>query len=338
MRGVSPTFLKCLARVLPESLRRVLLVAPRGVDRTFELPFALRNAIGGLDAQRAGEQAVASSAQAVGAVYTVLRAEVAKGGGEGGGGQSGGQSGGRSSAGRGARGSIRGGSISALASSAESAGAGGATAARGVRIAPGDALYGPVEGSIVARAVKEALRRPEAENTCFSVGAGRSGDWDDEFLRVVGPEIGRYETRVEVPAEWIREWAASLAAERVLLSTYTLFPLPSPAAAAACRTLSEAQSLPSGVRIHFLASGIEYVSENEEERAKGDFDGAIDVLVEAGNPSAGRGPRVRVARAESEPVWRRLTNGGRKQIAPVAKVSSEARLLERLEADLGEFR
>ena len=59
---------------------------------------------------------------------------------------------------------------------------------------------------------------------------------------------------------------------------------------------------------------------------RGDFDGAIDVYVEAG--------RVRVVRAEMEGVWRRMTDGSRRQVAPLVKVASEARLLRKLEADL----
>jgi hypothetical protein len=35
----------------------VLVLGPRGVDRTLELGFVLRNALGGLDRQRAAEQA-----------------------------------------------------------------------------------------------------------------------------------------------------------------------------------------------------------------------------------------------------------------------------------------
>ena len=40
-----------------------------------------------------------------------------------------------------------------------------------------------------------------------------------------------------------------------------------------------------------------------------------------------------------DPIFRRLLDGGRKEVSPLVKVSSEARLLERLEADLNmEFR
>ena len=79
----------------------------------------------------------------------------------------------------------------------------------------------------------------------------------------------------------------------------------------------------------------------EEERVKGDFDGAIDLLVEDGTGGGRRlgggvGPRVRVVRSEMEPVFRRLLNGGRKQVKPLAKVASEERLLRRLEEALKE--
>ena len=69
-------------------------------------------------------------------------------------------------------------------------------------------------------------------------------------------------------------------------------------------------------------------------RTQGDFDGAIDLVVE---PTEGSSGRVRVVRAEMEPVFRRLTNGGRRQVAPLVKVTSEAGLLKRLAADLEEF-
>ena len=43
---------------------------------------------------------------------------------------------------------------------------------------------------------------------------------------------------------------------------------------------------------------------------------------------------MRVVRAEMEGVWRRMTDGSRRQVAPLVKVASEARLLKKLEADL----
>ena len=209
--------------------------------------------------------------------------------------------------------------------------------ARG-RIAAGDALSGVVGAALAARLAREALRRPEAEGARFSLGAGggdgsgSDGDscgWDDEFLKLVGPEIARFGAP-GVPTAWVRDWARALQSspdgqEGALLSRFVVLDLPTAASLAAAKRGGGA-SLPSGVRIRFLASGVEYVDEKEELRVKGDFDGAIDVYVEAG--------RVRMVRAEMEGVWRRGTDGSRRQVAPLVKVSSEARLLQKLENDL----
>ena len=297
--GVSPTVLAAYARVLPKSMRRVLLLSPRGVDRTFTFPYALRNALGSLDAQRAAEQNMVAAAAAVGAVCTVMRVEIAEG-------------------------------------KEESGAPVEAPALRGVCIADGDQLSGPVDGRVVARAVREALRRSECEGAKFSLTAGASGDWDDEFLKLSGPEVARFPVERPVSVDWIRDWARELEttdqsteAGRVLLSNYVVLNLPTRQTAAAAKNI--ASWLPSGARIHWLASGAEYVGKDEaEERIKGDFDGAIDLLVEEG--------RVRLVRAEMEPVWRRTIDGGRKQVTPLVKGESEARLLKRLFEDLEEFR
>ena len=295
--GVSPTFVAAAARVLPPTLRRVLLLAPRGVDRTFDPAFALRNVFSGLglDRQRAAEQAICSAAAAVGAVSSVMRFEVRD-----------------------------------LPSEAPS------RAPRGIQIAAGDVLEGAVSPSLATRAVREALRRPEAEDCRFSLGAGTSGDWADEFLKLLGPEIARLRTPSHVTREemvaWVRGWARELSSatgedeEPLLRSPFTVLDLPTRAAAAAAKRLELVDALPTGARIRFLASGAEYVDDDGDERMKGDFDGALDLLVEKG--------RIRIVRAEMEPVWRRSKTEGRKQFTPLVKVESEKRLLRRLAEDL----
>jgi hypothetical protein len=296
--GVSPTYVNGAARVLPASLRRVLLIAPFGVDRTFELPYALRNALGALDRQRGAEQRMASEAEAVGAAITIMRVQVDD----------------ETVAAPGA-------ARTATATRA------GQVPGSGIRIAAGDVLRGSLTASVVVRAVRESLRRKEAEGARFSLSAGSSGEWDDEFLKLVGPEVARFSTRTPVPVDWVRKWARTLE-PGILASGYTVYDLPTRASAAAARTLSI--PLGTGARIHFLASGVEFVGDDEEERVKGDFDGALDILIE----QRGGQSRVRVVRGEMEPVWRKLGNGGRRQVAPLVKVTSEARLLERLAADL----
>ena len=303
--GVSPTFMAAVSKVLPTSLRRVLVVAPRGCDRTFELAFAVPNALGGLDRQRDAEQRIAAAAKTAGAVSTILRVRV-EGGGDGVEGSDGGGGGG-----------------------------GGSRAAAGLEIAPGDALYGSVKPTVAARAVRESLRRAEVHDVSFSVGAGASGDWDDEFLKLKGPEVARLaapDGLANVSPEWLRDWARRLLTSRrgVMLSSITVIDLPTSSDAAAAKTLGGVRALGVGARIRFLASGVEFVDDDEEERVKGDFDGALDLLVEDG--------RVRLVRSEMEPVWRRLSNGARRQVAPLVKVGSEARLLEALREDLAASR
>ena len=135
-----------------------------------------------------------------------------------------------------------------------------------------------------------------------------------------------------VSPEWLRDWARRLLTSRrgVMLSSITVIDLPTSSDAAAAKTLGGVRALGEGARIRFLASGVEFVDDVEEERVKGDFDGALDLLVEDG--------RVRLVRSEMEPVWRRLSNGARRQVAPLVKVGSEARLLEALREDLAASR
>lgn len=276
--------------MLPPTLRRVLILSPRGVDRTWEPGFALRNLIGTLDRHRAAADALAVAARKVGAATTTMFVETAD-----------------------------------------------TAAGAGARIATGDALTGAVSAVAAASAVREALLRPEAIGARFSVGPGAAGlrptagAWDDEFLKLVGPEIARFPTNASV--EWVRGWARRLRAESGpagtrtgLLSPFVVVDLPTPEARAAAKR----GELPTGARLRFLASGAEYVGEEEEERLKGDFDGALDLLVEAGS----RGSRLRVVRAEMEPVFRRGKDGSRLEVPPLVKVESEARLLAKLQADL----
>ena len=58
-----------------------------------------------------------------------------------------------------------------------------------------------------------------------------------------------------------------------------------------------------------VESRVQELKKTAEERIKGDFDGAIDLLVEEG--------RVRVVRSQMEPVFRRTLDGGRKEVKPL---------------------
>lgn len=60
-------------------------------------------------------------------------------------------------------------------------------------LAPGDALQGEVSASAVAGLLVQTLTRQETVNATFSAGptlAG-AGGWDDELIKLVGPEIYR---------------------------------------------------------------------------------------------------------------------------------------------------
>ena len=54
----------------------------------------------------------------------------------------------------------------------------------------------------------------------------------------------------------------------LLSSAFTVIDLPTSAALAATASVWEANRLPRGVRIRFLASGIEFVDDKEEDRVK----------------------------------------------------------------------
>ena len=295
-----------------------MLLSPRGTDRTFTFPYVLRNVLGQLDAQRDAEQRITAAAAAAGAVATVMRLELAAdeiaSATPGGGG---------ASPAAGARASRRG------AGDASAVG----TEQQGFCLADGDVFDGLVSPTVASRAVREALRRRECEGSKFSLVAGESGSWDDEFRKLVGPEIARFAVSREVPIDWIRDWARGLLANKAegtpakLPSDFAVFDLPLAQTMAAAKTL--AVGLPTGARIHFLASGVEFVGKDEAEtRFAGDFDGALDLLIEEG--------RVRVVRSENEPVWRRTLDGGRRQVTPLVKPTSEEIVLKKLAKDLRE--
>jgi len=69
-----------------------------------------------------------------------------------------------------------------------------------------------------------------------------------------------------VPVDWVREWARGLDGQTVLLSNHIVVDLPTRAEAAAATSVSE--QLPTGARIRFLATGVEFVGEDETNRVK----------------------------------------------------------------------
>ncbi|KAL3896415.1 MAG: hypothetical protein SGPRY_013278, partial [Prymnesium sp.] len=175
-QGLSPTFLTSVSRVLPHSLRRVLIVGPRGCERTLQPSFALANVLGSLDRQRAAEQAVATSAVGVKAVWTVLRARVE-------------EPEANSAKGDDANSApdasdYRGGKGRSLLHNASEGGRGEGSSPRDaeapdmswlaspVELGYGDVFSGRVRCDSVCCIAREALRREEVHNICFSLREG----------------------------------------------------------------------------------------------------------------------------------------------------------------------
>jgi len=150
--GVATDSVGRLLAALPDSgVRRLVYVSVHGVDRTSELPYSVQNAFGGkLDRAREAEGEVLLWAETHVPSVSVVRFGGLKEGG------------------------------------------GGATA---YSLAAGDALKGEVPLAAAAGVVLQTLLRPEAVNATFSAGAPAEGGspdsaWvDDEFLKLVGPEV-----------------------------------------------------------------------------------------------------------------------------------------------------
>jgi len=76
----------------------------------------------------------------------------------------------------------------------------------GVKIAPGDQMSEDIAVDIAAEGVMQSLMlQPTALNGSYSVVGAKQGDWDDEFLKLDGPEVYR-KPLSGVSADACREW------------------------------------------------------------------------------------------------------------------------------------
>ena len=177
--GVELEAVPSLMSAIPErgSLARIIYLSVHGVDRTGEMPYMMQNikSFGSLDKQRAGEQEVKLRALKRLPSCTIVR--VAPG----------------------------------LVDDAEDADG-------RCELRPGDALEGPAPASAVGRVLMDTLTRSETINATFSLGALASAPsvpadafWDDEFLRLAGPDIFRKplskDANVGACAKWLQTWA-----------------------------------------------------------------------------------------------------------------------------------
>lgn len=312
--GVEAEAVAKLAKGLDGGLRRVTFVSQHGTLRSGQLPFNLRNLLGQLDKLRAAEQEIVLKATRDVPAHAVLR-------------------------------------LGKLAPPSSSVPAGRGRA----ELAPGDAFDAPCCVGAAAQAVVESLVRVEAVNATFSLvqpadalgplpassavssstsstaaaggaGAAPAGGeawWEDEWLKLVGPEVLRVPLATlgaAEAAEWLREWAQGLLRPGRGLTT----PI-------------EVVPTSDGALLRFLKSSgtgyddVDAVEESDDPwRAKGAAaamakaigrdkpDGALKLVAEAA-PSA----RVRVCRAEMGP-------------GVVVKEMSEAAVLARLTKDLAE--
>jgi len=269
--------------------RRVIMVSIHGVERTDKLPFNLQNVFGQLDKQRAAEQEMTLKARRVCPAFTILR-------------------------------------VGKLTPPRAGSAAPSTPASVRAELSPGDALGGEVDASVAAAVLAQSIGRGEAVNASFSIGpapmvdgggvstlVGDAAYWDDQWIKMVGPEVYRRPLGALTPTEmtnWLREWAQ-------------LFLRPGQQLTTPVTVLD----VDDGVKLRFLTRASGYADFDAEESnddawadaaksAAGEPDGALLLVAEA-RPM----PRVRVMRTEmGEGI--------------IVKEMSEQAVLSKLERDL----
>jgi len=300
--GIEPEVVPKLMKAVGPGLRRIVVISTHGVERVDQLPFSLQNAMGGkLDKQRAAEQEVVLAARKCVPSFSLMRIGKLKDDGD------------------------------ALPASTYE----GPPKSR-AELAAGDKLSGELPMSTAAAVVVQTLRRAESVNATFSLGepgsASKSGlfggvsgpaltsdeaHWDDQFLKLVGPEVYRRGLASLSPDEaqtWLREWARRFLRPGNKLTTPVTV-----------------QDTDDGVLLRFLTIATGYADFDVEETADekwaatkpgameakaGKPDGAL-LLTAEGRPH----PRIRVSRAEMGENT-------------VVKEMSETSVLQRLDKDL----
>jgi len=282
--GIEPDVVPKLVKALDSGVRRLVIVSTHGVERADKLPFNLRNVFGQLDKQRAAEQEVVLKSRKSFPAFTIIRF-----------------------------GSLK-----------------GSTSSSRVQIQPGDALDGEIPVSDAADLLLQALTRTEAINATLSAGlVGASASdalsdelyWEDEWLKMVGPEVYRRPLEA-LPADeavlWLREWARRFTRPAEQLTT--------PVAV---------QDVDDGVLLRFLTrAGGGYADFDAEETADDKWAAAKpgQSALEAGEPD---GALLLVA--ESRPMARVRVSRAEMSEGTVVKEMSEAAVLTKLDRALSEL-
>lgn len=287
----APDMPKLMASV-PEGVTRLVYLSVHGVERANQLPYSMQNVFGQLDKLRAAEQEVLLRALKRVPSCSVVR-------------------------------------VGKIADEA------GGDAGR-CELAPGDNLQGSVAASAVSSVLMQSLTRPEAVNASFSAGfstgtslpapigaiADEGSHWDDEFLRLVGPEIFRRplaKVGAEQAVEWVRLWAREFLKDGMRLTTPV-----------------EIENVRNGVVLRFLLpGGVGYdLDFDKEETAEMKYAASKAASSEARAKSRGTPDGALVVLAEAEPYVRVRVMRSEMGEGVVVKEMSEQTVLERLDKGL----
>ena len=289
--GIDAPEMAALVAAVPDGVTRLVYLGVHGVERVNQLPYSMQNVFGQLDKLRAAEQEVLLRAlKRIPSCSVVRVAQIKEEGGDD---------------------------------------------AR-CELAPGDALQGAVAASAVEAVLVQSLQRAEAVNASFSVGfasgaalAGPAASiadadvhWDDEFVRLVGPEIYRRplaRAGLDRAVEWVRLWARDFLKDGMRLTTPV-----------------ELENVDGGVILRFLQpGGVGYdLDFDQEETAEMKYAAAKAASKEGRARSRGTADGALVVVAEAEPYVRVRVTRAEMGEGVVVKEMSEQTVLERLDKGL----
>ena len=282
--GVEAEAVGRLVKQLGGGLRQLVFVSSHGTLRCSQMPWTMRNLLGQLDKLRAAEQEITLKATRDVPSHSIVR-------------------------------------IGKL----EAPKRGGA-AAGVVTLAPGDDFDGRSSVEAVAQVVAEVLARPEAVNASLSVvqpadslgaAAAAAPFWDDEFVKLVGPELLRVPLQslsADEAVTWLRAFARDFLRPGRGLTTPV-----------------EVTDVSGGVVLRFLtrSGGFDDDDDDDSDDAYGATGYAAAAAVAGGKPDGA----LRLV-AEAAPFARVRVCRDEMVAGVVVKEMSEAAVLTRLNKEL----